>query len=187
LSALLSFVVAYYAVRVATRQSKTAQEKLRLDFFDKRFRLWEDTNTAMRLRWEYVQTLTAETFNGAGEVRLDGMVEFLAAYRQAQFLFGPEVVAQYDLIKHDLERYLGARVATFYIADAPAGNRAAIASAPGDAFMRIMNDQERLRGLVQPYLDLSQVAVIRAAKGAGIGPQLTLIAAGLRRWPRRRS
>jgi hypothetical protein len=34
---LLSVGVAVYAVRVATQQSRTAAQRLRLDFFDRRF------------------------------------------------------------------------------------------------------------------------------------------------------
>jgi hypothetical protein len=51
---ILSIAVAIYAVHVATQQSRTAAQRLLLDFFDRRFETWEKINAAVNGRMAYL-------------------------------------------------------------------------------------------------------------------------------------
>ena len=110
ISAGLSLMVAVYAVRVAMRQSRTADERLRLDFFDRRFKVWEATSAAIGIRFRYITSLTAEDCDG-GNYKNTGLPEFQEAEQQARFLFGEEVFKQFAQVRGALNVYQGSYIA----------------------------------------------------------------------------
>ena len=161
LSTLLSFGVAAYAVSVATRQSRTAEEKLRLDFFDRRFQAWKAINDAVNGRMAYIADAPRDQI-ARGEIRPETfLTAFWDAKRQAQYLFGPDVQGVIQYIESGMMDYAIARVSATQIEMAPIERRAAVAAAPGDTFMVVAKRQEELARLVGPYLDLSHIAVMR--------------------------
>lgn len=81
ISALLTPVVAIFGLWIARRQWVTAQQKLNLDLFNRRFSVYDATILAM------------STVGRRGSIRPDEVEQFAAATRGARFLFNEEVEA----------------------------------------------------------------------------------------------
>jgi hypothetical protein len=98
-SPIATIVAALVAVCVtgyfAYQQWRTAKEKFLLDFFDKRFGVYDELQSVVR---GFPQ-------NGIDEATYS---RFSAAISRAQFLFGPEVQAFLEAIKEDLIWEMGA-------------------------------------------------------------------------------
>jgi len=79
LQALLTPVIAFFAVYVAASQWSTARNKLRLDLFEKRYAVYE----------------AAQKFIGSivtsGKVKDDSVYEYMVATRAAKWIVSPEV------------------------------------------------------------------------------------------------
>ena len=89
-----TIIAAFSAVTVtgyfAFRQWQTAQEKLRLDLFDKRFALYEELRAAVVRRG----------------IDQNSVLDFKRATSRAQFLFGREVQTFLDEIAKDLSHVM---------------------------------------------------------------------------------
>jgi hypothetical protein len=176
-SVLLSAAIGLYAVIVATRQSRTAEERLRLDFFERRFKVWEATSAAIELRYKYVLSMTADECNIASYKNI-GLVEFREVERQARFLFGPEVFKQYAQIRGALTHL---QVSHVTLLTSDFGERGAlrqqaqlfIQKAFNDALQAGEGEHQVLMQLVAPYLALGEIAKLRpnrwAARRANLG------------------
>jgi hypothetical protein len=162
LASFLSVAVGLYAVSVATRQSKTAEENLRHELFDRRFKIWESTNEAVLAHTDVISALTVEQFN-LGEWTHPTLARFAAARREAQFLFGDEVLDGYRRIEQLMQRYLSARVGFLFPPEAELSpqQRMENATAHGRSYLAVLEEQEVLMVLVEPYLDLSAIAIAR--------------------------
>ncbi len=79
LAALLVPIVAILGAFIAYRQWRLAQNKLKLDLFDRRFKVYE----AARELLASIMT--------SGEAKDDEVFTFMAATREAKWLLGPEV------------------------------------------------------------------------------------------------
>jgi hypothetical protein len=77
-AAFVAFVIGGIAAYIAWRQHETAKAKLKLDLFDKRFAVFEQT-------WKFL----SETIQSASELTLNS--DFTNVIPQASFLFGPDV------------------------------------------------------------------------------------------------
>jgi hypothetical protein len=89
---LVTFLVAVAAVLIGWRQYSISQDKLRLDLFEKRFKVFDATRTVLA---DYIH---GETPTWA---RLQS---FAWETADAQFLFGPEVVGYLDEVYRRLSR-----------------------------------------------------------------------------------
>jgi len=81
--ALLTPVIAFFAVYVAASQWNTARSKLRLDLFEKRYTIYEATQ-------KFIGSIVT-----SGKVRDDSMFEYMTATRAAKWV-----------VSHDVDEYL---------------------------------------------------------------------------------
>src|SRR5882724_10519497 len=79
-SAIMSTCIASMALWVAARQSKTNMAKLRLDLYDKRFAIYENTLAFHQALGGTPNSLQTETFTALHRA-------FVKSYRESQFLF----------------------------------------------------------------------------------------------------
>jgi hypothetical protein len=77
---ICGYFIAAIALWVASRQSKTSREKLRLDLYDKRFAVYERTLAFYQALEGPPESLQSDAFRSVGK-------EFIKAYRESQFLF----------------------------------------------------------------------------------------------------
>jgi hypothetical protein len=80
LSAIMSTCVATMALWVASRQSKTNMAKLRLDLYDKRFAIYENTLGFFQALGGPPDALQTNAFTSAHR-------SFMKSHRESQFLF----------------------------------------------------------------------------------------------------
>ncbi|MDO8433282.1 MAG: hypothetical protein Q7S58_12820 [Candidatus Binatus sp.] len=80
LQGALTLVIAVVAVNIARQQSKTSAEKLKFDLFDKRYRVFEEILTLLKIMYPKgtVELIDIATFNGRTV--------------ESKFLFGNEIV-----------------------------------------------------------------------------------------------
>ncbi len=156
-----SVIVTIYAVWVATQQSRTAVEKLRLDFFDRRFRAWEALNNAINGRMAYLTDASPEDVSRGEKYTQTFLGTLRIAYRQAYFLFGPEVLAQIDRIESAMKSYLIARIDAADVAGAQIDQRVTATVDARAAYLAVEKLQDELMRTVKPYLDLANIAVIQ--------------------------
>lgn len=86
LAALLTPTVAVFAVVIGYRQWRTAQNKLKLDLFEKRLKIYEALRNSIG------------SITSSGNVTTESEREFLQAIQGIQWLFGPEVENYVDEI-----------------------------------------------------------------------------------------
>lgn len=92
LSALLTPLVALLGIVIAFRQWRTAQQKLKLDLFNRRFVVYDATMLAM------------STVARRGSIRPDEVEQFAAGTRGAKFLFNEEVEAYLERLYAHLDQ-----------------------------------------------------------------------------------
>jgi hypothetical protein len=79
-SAIMSSCIAAMALWVASRQSKTNMAKLRLDLYDKRFAIYENTLTFYQALNGAPHSLQTDAFTSLHR-------SFIKSHRESQFLF----------------------------------------------------------------------------------------------------
>jgi hypothetical protein len=88
---LLTPVIAVVAVYIAWQQWKTNQQKLNLDRYDRRLRVYEEVRKIL--------SIVARDANAT----TDDLLKFRTSVSKADFLFGPEVMKYIDdVYKHGL-------------------------------------------------------------------------------------
>jgi hypothetical protein len=84
LAALLTPTVAVFGLWIGYRQWRTAQNKLKLDLFERRLAIYDGVRS-------FISSVMT-----TGKTTQSYEMEFLAAIRGAKWLFGPEVVEYID-------------------------------------------------------------------------------------------
>ena len=107
---LLTPVIAAVAVYIAWQQWKTNQEKLNLDRYDRRLRVYEEVRKILSIvmRDAYAST--------------DDLLKFRTSVSEADFLFGPEVMKHIDEIyEHGLALWRWKQEYRDYTQEKPSG------------------------------------------------------------------
>jgi hypothetical protein len=142
----------------AWRQWRTAQDKLALELFDRRFKLWSEFEVA------FVDTLTearrdycAKRSISLGEPMIRRLTNIEA---DSRWLFGPEVVGAMAEVSAALLAIVGFR--------ALEGD----AAKPSDAFRhsiapKAFQAMNILRARIEPYMMMGDIAVNRPARRRG--------------------
>ncbi|WP_133717092.1 hypothetical protein [Methylocaldum gracile] len=84
LSALLTPTVAFFGIFIAFRQWRTAQNKLKLELFDRRLAVYE-------VALKFIAAITAH-----GKVKDDELFQFLSGVREAKWLLSVEIAEYLD-------------------------------------------------------------------------------------------
>ena len=96
MSALLTPVIAIVATYIAWQQWKTNRQKLAMDLYDRRLRIYQE-----------VRKILSSVFRDAN-ISMQALLEFYSSVSEVHFLFGPEISEYIDEIyKHgtNLGRY----------------------------------------------------------------------------------
>jgi hypothetical protein len=96
-AAFVTFVIGCIAARITYNQFRVAQAKLKLDLFDKRFKIFHET-------WKIVSLTVA---NGTREERYGLGTPFNNFLPEAKFLFGKEVYVYLDEVSTKWARLHG--------------------------------------------------------------------------------
>jgi hypothetical protein len=140
--AFTTLVLGLMAAYIAWRQWRTAQDRLILDLFERRFQVFQELNRAI--------------LRGAEKAKLDvqDLVNFNTAAEKARFLFGPEV---YNYLTESRERMINIIRIERSLLNMPDGpQRTDAENKVLAAFSEISEFFERLATLVTPYMRVGQ-------------------------------
>lgn len=141
LSALLAPTVAVLGSVIAFRQWRTAQNKLKLDLFDRRFAVYRAATTLLA------------SIMGSGKATDDKLFEFLSATRDAKWLLSAEV-AEY-LEKELYHKAVDLQCLATELQDMPRGEeRSANVQKQSEIKKWFLRQYEVLDGKFSPYLTL---------------------------------
>jgi hypothetical protein len=159
-------------VRVATRQTRNNEERLRVEFFDKRFGIWKAANDAVRQEVERITALTEDDLL-SGNVGGAIMDRFYDSKREALYLFGPEAIQSYTELESAIVSYFVARKAFARSTQEPPSLNSGLintaAQSMGEAREAVTARQQSLMQAVAPYLDLSHIAVLPPNRRRRVG------------------
>jgi hypothetical protein len=124
---------------------RTANQKVVLDLFDRRFRLYDAARTLNR------QVIAA------GKSTTQQMIEMAELAREARFLFGPEISTA---LNSAADAMIQIEVAEKELTGVPVGpKRTALVNKSGEAFKTVQRIQQVLPDLFLPYMRLDTKAV----------------------------
>jgi hypothetical protein len=151
LSAIMSTCVAAMALWVASRQSKTNMAKLRLDLYDKRFAIYEDTLAFYQALGGAPNALQTDSFTSSHR-------SFMKSYRESQFLFDDDSGVFELLGKLNLDAYkvIACKTRAREMAGEQAGKLMAEANDVYAAIDRSVNELERA---ISPYIRFNRVLI----------------------------
>jgi hypothetical protein len=142
LQALAVPVLGFVAAWIAYRQWRTADWKVQLDLFDRRFSVYDAARDVVR---EVVRHGAANSNNARA---------FAMATDKARFLFGPEVMSRLDLTRDSIAKLI--QISGKLKADGPKPD------ALLDTEFKALEDIESfftvMPPLIEPYMDLSHKA-----------------------------
>jgi hypothetical protein len=150
-SSLLSAGIASMALLVASRQSKTNMAKLRLDLYDKRFAIFENTLAFHQALAGSAESLQAEPFKALQR-------DFIKSYRESQFLFDEDsgVFELMEKINLDAFKIVAAKVHSRELR----GDQAVRMAADGnDAYKAIEKSMADLERAIGPYIRFNRTLI----------------------------
>ena len=118
LQGLLTPAIAVTAVYIAYQQFRANKQKLKLDLFDRRYRIFEEVRTVLGLMYT----------SGMKDVDL---LKFVTETADAEFLFGPEIKEYCEEIYQRVQRLSSARQQLNASWQAPVEQRARLAEVEG--------------------------------------------------------
>ena len=136
-----TLVIGGFAAYIAWRQWRTAQDRVVLDLFERRFQVFQ----------ELTQTI-ASAFSEAN-VKIDDLAKFDAATEKARYLFGAEV---HDYLKEVRSKLIDIRTVQFALPgmpDSEARTKAETKLTDGLGEMHLF--YEKLAAILTPYLRMS--------------------------------
>jgi hypothetical protein len=150
-SAIMSTCVATMALWVASRQSKTNMAKLRLDLYDKRFAIYEDTLAFFQELAGSPDALKAESFTASRRA-------FLKAHRESQFLFDDDSGVFELLGKINVDSYKV--IASKTRAREMAGEHAIkLVAEANDVYAAIDKSVNELERAISPYIRFNKALI----------------------------
>jgi hypothetical protein len=150
-NAILSTGIGSMALWVAARQSKTNMAKLRLDLYDKRFAVFENT-----LAFHQALAGSADDMQAAPFKALHA--SFTKAYRESQFLFDDDsgVFQILERINLDATKIIGAkRLAR----ELPGDQAVRVAASSNDAYKAIEKAMVELERAIGPYIRFNKALI----------------------------
>lgn len=150
-SSLLSAGIASMALFVAARQSKTNMAKLRLDLYDKRFAIFENTLAFHQALAGSAESMQTEPFKLLHR-------EFTKSYRESQFLFDEDSGVFELMRKIDVDAFkiIAAKLHSRDLRGDQAVRRAADGNDAYTAIEKSMTDLERAIG---PYIRFNRTLI----------------------------
>ncbi len=148
LQGLLTPTIALIAVGIAYMQWRTAHQKVILDLFDRRLKVYDEINAAV------IQAV-AEQGNLA---TFEATRRIWRAWGDARFLFGPEVLQAIDEIRRDVSRF-GAAVRRSERPNISEAERLTAADEAEQLDKKLLEFREPFTSLCLPYLKMDQKRV----------------------------
>jgi hypothetical protein len=139
-----TLVLGLVAGYIAWRQWRTAQDRLVLDLFDRRFQVFYDLTRAI-----------AEAFNKS-LVSVDDLNKFDVARERARFLFGPEVPEYLQLVRRHLIELIAKERVVSEMPEGEARTRTENQLVAAQSEMHMFYG--KLVGLMTPYLRMTTQA-----------------------------
>lgn len=141
LSALLTPVVAAFGIYIAWRQSRTAQNKLKLDLFDRRFSVYDQARSLLA------------TIMTSGAITDEALWKFGAGVREARWLFDSAVE---DYLRKELwNNAVNLQMYTSELEGLPVGEaRSDLVEKRADIKKWFFAQYEVLDAKVEPFLKL---------------------------------
>lgn len=137
LTALLTPTIAATVAWIAWQQWNTARSKLRLDLFDRRMAVYRDAAAALALITRDGSARKNEAFG-----------KMLAAWQEAQFLFGPEVAARLDELVSAIMELVTAEAELEDLVE----ERSVVVRRKYDAIRKLSAARAALLDLFKPYM-----------------------------------
>jgi hypothetical protein len=151
LSAIMSTCIASMALWVASRQSKTNMAKLRLDLYDKRFAIYENTLAFHQALAGPSESMQTEAFKSLQRA-------FIKSYRESQFLFDEDsgVFQLLNRVNLDAFKIVAAKTHARELR----GEHAVRMMADGnDAFAAIEKSMSELERAIGPYIRFNKTLI----------------------------
>jgi len=142
IQALTTVVLGAIAVYIAWRQWRTAQDRLAVDLFERRFQAFQ----------ELTQTITG-AFNTKASVTIDDLAKFDVATEKARYLFGAEV---HNYLKEVRPKLIAIYTGEFALRSMPDGEARTRAEKGLTDWLGEMHQfYEKLAVMLTPYLRIS--------------------------------
>lgn len=146
LQGALTLVIACITVYIAGQQWKTNAQKIKLDLFDRRFRVFDATRTIIGLMYT----------SGVQDPQL---LDFLIKTAEASFLFGPEIEDYRNEVYRRVQNLIGANRQMNVSWQAQPEVRGPIAQAERQELEWASNEARTrsIEAMFKKYLDLSRL------------------------------
>jgi hypothetical protein len=136
----ITVLVAAFGAFIAYRQWRTAQDKMILDLFDRRYAVFSGTISAL-----YV------VIRDEGRSQnLAGLVNMAETLDKARFLFGPEVISFLDDLNKSMKELVGKR--NYYGNARTDQERVRLSDELASEEEALSKKDVELRGVVEPYM-----------------------------------
>ena len=146
LSYIATPIIAVAAVRIAWEQTKINRQKLILDRYDRRLRIYEEVKRLLSI-------ITRDA-----NIGIEDLLKFRVATSEADFLFGSDVTAYIDeLYKHAADLRMWASMYRDYTQPQPSDyDHKKVVDAKDREFRWLTAQYEPSKELFRSYLDVSQ-------------------------------
>lgn len=160
ITALATLVTGLFVVWYARRQANIAKDKLALDLFDRRLKAWEAMSAAIVGCFDECFAVWTAGPNGPyAEDQLD-LSATKAAWNQAHWLFGDEVILKFAFIESEL-RKMRLKLFTRWEIDEDFQSRENSYKVLRGPALLAFNE---LQKLVEPYMMLGHIAVNKPSR-----------------------
>jgi hypothetical protein len=150
-SAIMSSCVATMALWVASRQSKTNMAKLRLDLYDKRFAIYENTLGFFQVLGGGTESLQTDAFVAAQR-------SFMKSYRESQFLFDDDsgVFELLGKINVDAYKVIASKTRA---REMPGAHAIKLVAEANDVYATIDKSVNDLERAISPYIRFNKALI----------------------------
>jgi hypothetical protein len=151
LNAVLSTCIGSLALWVASRQSKTNVAKLRLDLYDKRFAVFENTLAFHQALGGSPDLLQTEPFKVLQRA-------FIKSYRESQFLFDDDsgVFPLLEKVNLDAFKVITAKTRA---RELPGDQAVRMVASANDAYAAIERSMADLERAIAPYIRFNKALI----------------------------
>lgn len=152
-TAILPLCIAAYAVWVATWQSKTNREKLRLDLYGRRFHIYEATLTFYQCLMEPNENLSTTEF-------LSQHRDFIKSCRESRFLFDSSsgIPSLLEELQSQSFKIIGFKKHGADLASDPP-TQIKMSDQMHETFILFENSMKRIESAMGKYLDFHNIVV----------------------------
>lgn len=144
LQGLLTPMIALVAVYIAYQQYRANKQKLKLDLFDRRFKVFDETRNVLGLMY-------------TSGVKDESLHRFIIETTEAEFLFGPEIMDYCEEIYRRVQKLLSVTSEMNVSWQMPAEQRARLAEAERSEIEWASGQTRLVAGKFKKYLNVSKL------------------------------